>query len=114
MPRTTVAQLEERVNELQAQLDQALHVNAYQTRALADVIRSNKEAHAALDRARQAFQELKGSKQPAPKKTTTKRTAPKTTQADGIKQYACNVPGTDHPETFHTAAELRQCWMNRK
>lgn len=110
MPRTTVAELEARVVELETKLDQALHVNAYQTRALADVIRSNSDAHAALDKAREAFQKLNGSK-PATKQQAPAR--PKTTQANGTKAYACNVPGTDHPETFHTATELRQCWMSR-
>lgn len=105
MPRTTVADLEKRVDELEGLLAQALHVNTYQTRALADVVRSNRDAHAALDKAREAFKQLNGTK-PAPKQQTTAR------KPTGTKQYTCNVPGSTCTET-HTAAELQACWMAR-
>ena len=104
MPRTTVADLEKRVEQLETQLAQALWVNQYQTRALADVIRSNKSAHERLDKAREAFKAARGST-PPPAPTNVRKPT-------GTKQYACNVPGSTCTTT-HNAAELQACWMAR-
>lgn len=90
MPRTTVADLEKRVEQLEAQVE-SLNVT--------------------IDKAREAFKALRNQ---TTQQTSARKTTRKTTAAPSRNKLDCNVPNA-HPDAKtpveHTHAELRDCWL---
>lgn len=97
MAKTTVAQLETRVEELETQLAQMLHVNQYQAYALNDALKRIKHAHGRLDQARDVIRSMKGDQAKTTQQTSSKSTAPRTKTLQPCTVNGC--PGHKLVET---------------